>query len=115
MAERDPNGSPARVLVVMIVSNADILDDLATALLDLGLGATIMESRGLMSLVREEMPIFSGLAAMMSDTTGSRVVMSITTEERADGLLELLERDFRVADRPITVVVPVLKSLGGRV
>ena len=53
------------VLVVMIVSSPAILDDLVTGLLDIGLAATIVESKGLMALLREEMPIFGGLASMM--------------------------------------------------
>ena len=60
---------PERVLLVMIVPNRTVLDDIVTGLLDMGVGGTIVESKGLMALVKEEMPVFSGLAALIGEQT----------------------------------------------
>ncbi len=102
------------VLVVMIVSSPAILDDLVTGLLDIGLAATIMESKGLMALLREEMPIFGGLASMMPSSTGSRVALSLTTREMARRVFVFLEKELRIADRPIAFAVPVESAFGHR-
>ena len=102
------------VLLVMIVSSPAILDDLVTGLLDIGLAATIMESKGLMALVREEMPIFGGLASMMPSSRGSRVAMSLTTRDMAERVFAFLEKELRIADRPIAFTVPVDAAFGQR-
>ncbi|MCA9310904.1 MAG: hypothetical protein KDA21_06840 [Phycisphaerales bacterium] len=102
------------VLVVMIVSSPAILDDLVTGLLDIGLAATIVESKGLMALLREEMPIFGGLASMMPSSTGSRVALSLTTREMARRVFVFLEKELRIADRPIAFTVPVESAFGHR-
>jgi hypothetical protein len=105
---------PERVLLVMIVPNRTVLDDIVTGLLDMGVGGTIVESKGLMALVKEEMPVFSGLAALIGEQTGSRVVFSITTEKLAQEVFGFLESEVSEPDRPIAVTVPVSGVLGLR-
>jgi len=105
-----PNG---RVLLVMIASDHAMFDDLITALLDIGLtGATVIESRGMGSILREEMPIFAGLAALIPEHTGSRVLISVTTREQAQRVFRFLETELKVANRPIAVTVPVELAVG---
>ena len=61
-----------RVLVLMIVSDPGTLDRLITVLLDIGApGATVIESKGMASIIREEMPMFAGLAHLLPERTGS--------------------------------------------
>lgn len=108
-------GVDGRVLLLMIVSDPGTLDRLITALLDIGApGATVIESKGMASIIREEMPIFSGLAHLLPERTGSRVLLAAMTMEKADEALRVIERDFKERDRPIAVVVPIVRMTGIR-
>lgn len=95
------------VLLVMIVANQGMLDDLVTAMLDLGIQGTIIESKGLMSLLRDEMPIFSGLAAMIPQRTGSRVVLSVTSAGEIDQVFAFLQNELSDDERPMAFTVPI--------
>ncbi|MGP1347493.1 MAG: hypothetical protein ACTS3F_12625 [Phycisphaerales bacterium] len=101
-----------RVLMVMILSKPSVTDDIITALLEFGISATVMQSKGLMALIREEMPIFSGLASLMPEQTGSRVLLSITNNKTAGKVFEFLEDDLPQADRPIAFTVPIERHAG---
>lgn len=103
-----------RVLLVLIVPTPGVMDELATALVDIGAPGTVLESKGLMSIMREEMPIFGGLASMLPETTGSKVVLSLTTRSVAGEVMEMLEREFNATDRPIGVAVPAALTGGLR-
>ncbi|MCA9293254.1 MAG: hypothetical protein KDA20_05515 [Phycisphaerales bacterium] len=105
-------GSPKRVLMVLIVGNAGLLDDILTGLLDMGAPGTVVEARGLMSLLREEMPIFSGLAAMLPETSGSRVVLSFTTSDVVEQVFVFLTNEIEQKNRPIAFTLPVDAVLG---
>ena len=95
------------VLLVMIVANQGMLDDLVTAMLDLGIQGTIIEAKGLMSLLRDEMPIFSGLAAMIPQRTGSRVVLSVTAAGEIDQVFSFLQNELSDDERPMAFTVPI--------
>ena len=102
-----------RVLLVLIATDHAMFDDLITALLDIGLtGATVLESRGMGSILREEMPIFAGLAALIPEHTGSRVLLSVTTREQADRVFGYMETELKAANRPIALTVPIEKTSG---
>jgi len=102
-----------RVLLVMIASDHAMFDDLITALLDIGLtGATVIESKGMGSILREEMPIFAGLAALIPEHTGSRVLLSATTRVQAERVFQFLEDEIKAANRPIALTVPIERSAG---
>ena len=102
-----------RVLLVMIASDHAMFDDLITALLDIGLtGATVIESKGMGSILREEMPIFAGLAALIPEHTGSRVLISVTTRVQAEKVFQFLEDEIKAANRPIAITVPIERTAG---
>lgn len=100
------------MLLVVIVRDKSVLDELVTAMLDLGVAGTMVESRGLMAMVREEMPVFSGLAALMPERTGSRIVLSATTARLAGEVFAYLEAEIRESERPIAFTVGIAASLG---
>ncbi|MEQ9617399.1 MAG: hypothetical protein RLN60_05125 [Phycisphaerales bacterium] len=97
----DEQGKPEFVLLMLIVANPSSFDDIVTALLDIGVSATIVQSKGLMAFLREEMPIFSGLASMMPEVTGSRILISATKRELADRVMKMLTDEFSESERPI--------------
>lgn len=106
-------GGVQRVLLVVIASSPEQLDDIITVILDLGIpGATVIESKGLGAILRQEMPIFAGLASLIPDQTGSRVILSVLPRDRADQFFELIEQEFTGAARPIAFTVPIDRVAG---
>lgn len=106
-SQKPADDSMRLVLLVMIVANQSMLDDLVTAMLDLGIQGTIIESKGLMSLLRDEMPIFSGLAAMIPQRTGSRVVLSVTAAGEIEQVFSFLQNELNDDERPIAFTLPI--------
>jgi hypothetical protein len=102
-----------RVMLVLVLSSPEALDEVITALVDIGVRATIIESRGMMSLLREEVPIFGGLASMLPDRTGSRVVLSLTSKKMAEDVFRFLVDETPERDRPVAFTVPVSSVVGG--
>ncbi len=108
----DPNAQE-HVLLIVIASDPTSMDDLLTGLLDIGVtGATLVESKGMAAALREEMPIFAGLVALLPSSTGSRMLFSITTLEQAREVLHFIETELRADIRPIAVITPVLGTVG---
>ncbi len=99
-------------MVVLVVRSAESFDPLINALLDAGMsGATIVDSRGLAAVLRQEMPIFAGLAALLPQSTGSRMIVSIATRDSVDALMRFI--DEMPADvRPVGAVIPVERTIG---
>lgn len=115
MTERAPSAPAAsgRVLLVIIASSPTQLDDIITVLLDLGLpGATVIESKGLGAILRQEMPIFAGLASLIPDQTGSRLILSVTRPDAAASFFEFLEHEMTGSVRPIAFTLPIDRVSG---
>ncbi|MEC9373531.1 MAG: hypothetical protein VYC34_06790 [Planctomycetota bacterium] len=111
--QAEATAGEGRVLLVIIASSPAMLDELITALLDIGMsGGTVIESKGIGAILREEMPIFAGLAAMLPETTGSRMVFSVTTRAVAEQIFNWVEKELKPARRPIVVTVPVERAVG---
>lgn len=112
MHDAAPANPGAAQLLVLIARTEESFDPVVTALLDAGItGATVVESRGIGAIIRSEMPIFAGLAALLPQATGSRVVLSVAKPERIEALLRFLEQLPRER-RPIGVTLPVNQVLG---
>ena len=67
-----------------------------------------------MALLREEMPVFGGLASMLPDNTGSKVVVSATQRFLADRVFDLLESEFSAQQRPLAMTLPIERVIGLR-
>lgn len=101
-------------LLILIARTEEGFDAIVTGLVDVGIGgATVVDSRGLAAIVRDELPIFSGLAALLPVGTGSRVILSLTDERHVQAVLKLVE-DLPEESRPVGAVVPVLATFGLR-
>jgi nitrogen regulatory protein P-II 1 len=111
MPEPSPAGGEVQLLV-LIARTEESFDPVVTALLDAGItGATVLESRGIGAIIRSEMPIFAGLAALLPQATGSRVILSIAQPERIAALMRYLDQLPRER-RPIGVTLPARQVLG---
>jgi hypothetical protein len=101
-------------LLILIARTEECFDALVTGLVDVGIGgATVVDSRGLAAIVRDELPIFSGLSALMPATTGSRVILSLTDERRIEAILRFIG-ELPEEARPVGAVVPVGRTFGLR-
>lgn len=108
-----PMSEPDRLLI-LIVRSEEGLDAIVTGLVDAGIGgATVVDSRGLAAIVRDELPIFSGLGSLLPVETGSRVILSLADQKQVEKALTFVE-DLPDDIRPIGAVVPVLRAIGLR-
>lgn len=111
MAETGSPQTDVRLLI-LIARTEESFDPVVTALLDAGItGATVLESRGIGAIIRAEMPIFAGLAALLPQATGSRVILSIASPDRIASLMRFLDQLPRER-RPIGVTLPAQHVLG---
>ena len=86
------DASEPRKLMLIILNEPQLIDDLLSGFLELGVpGGTIVESRGMGQIVREDMPIFAGLAALFPENTGSRTILSVMRESQVAQVFELVE------------------------
>ncbi len=110
-ANATPKGSGMRMLV-LLVQHGQAFEAVINAVLDAGIAdATVVESQSLASIMRKDMPIFAGLAALLPQSIGSRVIFSICAEEKASTLMTYL-REIPKDDRPIAGSFPVDHFLG---
>jgi len=101
-----------RRLLVMIASDEAAFDELVTGMLDVGLhGGTIVQSKGLGAILRQDIPIFAGLAALLPHHTGSRMVFSLTDEKKIEAMKRFVE-EMHPERRPLAIVLPVEQSFG---
>lgn len=102
------------VLLMIVVASPESMDELVTGMLDVGVGGTLVDAKGLAAHLREEMPIFSGLAALLPQTTGSRIVFSVARRKQAEEVLDYIESEMRHGQRPLAFIVPLERIVGLR-
>ncbi|MBI1367803.1 MAG: hypothetical protein GC162_04025 [Planctomycetes bacterium] len=92
-------------LFVIILNQPDLLDEILTGFLDVGVqGATVIESRGMGEIIRSEMPVFAGLAGMFGESTGGRVIMSVMPEAMVEKVFKLVEEVVKQVEQPNTAM-----------
>jgi nitrogen regulatory protein PII len=118
MAEQKSAEAKQFKLFIIILDQPPLVDELLTGFLDVGVpGATVIESRGMGSIIRQDMPIFAGLGALFPESTGNRIVMSVVPEALVDDVFKLVEEVVGHLDKPnsaICVTVPVDQFRGIR-
>jgi nitrogen regulatory protein P-II 1 len=70
-------------LLIFVLNKEELLDDILTGLLDIGVsGATVVDTMGMLQVISQDIPIFAGFRSM---TTGGRshnkTVFSVIREE----------------------------------
>lgn len=99
-------------LVVLLVQHGQAFDAVISAVLDAGISdATVVESQSLASIMRKDMPIFAGLAALLPQSVGSRAIFALCPADKASTLIGYL-REIPKDDRPIAAAFPVEHFLG---
>lgn len=79
------------VLLVILVPGGRSIEEPVEALLDFEVPATGIETRGLADLIKHEIPIFGGVSERLPDLPHGRLLLSITTRERAGRVMRELE------------------------
>ena len=100
-------------LLFAVIENEDLLDDLITGWMDLGVsGATVIETTGALQLISQHIPIFAGLRSLTSG--GGRHNKCIFTVIQTDALLNsavaFLENLCKKTEKPhqgVYFVTPV--------
>ncbi len=78
--------------MVIVLGQPQLVDEVITGFLDLGVtGATVIDSRGMGQIIRQDMPIFAGLASLFPVSTGSRVVLSVMPAELVESVFKMVE------------------------
>jgi nitrogen regulatory protein P-II 1 len=79
-------------LCVIIVDDPDLTDSLITGFLEVGVrGATVVETKGMGQIVRQDMPIFAGLAGLFPETSGSRMILSAMPQSLVQPVFDLID------------------------
>ncbi len=103
--------SASQLLLIGIARSESGFEQLVNVFLDAGVpGGTVVESRGLASILRQELPIFSGLAALLPAASGSRVLLAIAPASAAETVLRFA-RQLPPSDRPIIAALPLAGSV----
>lgn len=109
-----PPGHAKACLLVAVVASKEALQDVVAILLDLELGGTVVDCKGLLAVLRDEVPIFGGLAAMLpAHATGSRMVFSLTTRVLARRALDGLRATGSKGIVGFAIDVDASAGLGG--
>ena len=107
-----PEAATSMRLVILLVQHGQAFEAVINATLDAGIiDATIVESQSLASIMRKDMPIFAGLAALLPQSVGSRAIFALCTADKASTLISYL-REITKDDRPIAAAFPVEHFLG---
>ncbi len=90
-------------LLFAVIENEDLLDDLITGWMDLGVGgATVIETTGALQLITQHIPIFAGLRSLTSG--GGRhnktIFTAIQTDELLNSAISFLENLCKKTKKP---------------
>lgn len=102
----------APVLLVILVPGGVSLEEPVSALLDVGLSATSIDTRGLADLIKREIPIFSGVAERLPDAPGGRLLISLTTRGVAERAVAALNHMARPPHPVRAAVIAIERAIG---
>ena len=108
----ETNDRLGAVVLLVLVPGGVSLEEPVAALLDLDIAATSVDTRGLSDLIKHEIPIFGGVARRLPDSPSGRLLLSITTRERAEAALAELATLSAGTKPVLAVIVPAERVVG---
>jgi hypothetical protein len=102
-------------LLIVVINNEEILDDLLTGWLDMGItGATVVESTDSLQLISHHIPIFAGFRTLTSggalhNKTLFTGIENIKILDKAVDYLETLCSDTGIPSQGIYFVLPLVR------
>ena len=106
---------PGPYLLIVIINNEDILDDLITGWLDIGIkGATVLESTDFVQLISTHIPIFAGFRTLTGGGMHHNKTIIAAVEEKsvlgdAVSFLDSLCRKTGKPHQGVYFVAPLLQ------
>ena len=103
--------------LVAVINNEDILDDLITGWLDIGItDATVVETTDSLQLISHNVPIFAGFRSLTSGGMPHNKTIFTVSEDRelldkGIAFLEKLCNDSGKPDQGVCVILPAEKLL----
>jgi len=106
-------------LLIIVLYNENYVREILKKFLEIDVrGATLIRSKGMASLLSEEVPIFTSLRRMFEETNlgeNYTIFSAIKTEETLNKATEAVLEIVKDIDKPgtgIMIVVPVIKIYG---
>lgn len=99
-------------LLLIFVPNPRAMEDVVATVLDSGLHATVIESRALSDVLRRDLPMFEAIASTLPAQEPGRVLVCITTQDRAARVLADLAKAPSQPHGPFGVSLPLSGSFG---
>jgi len=106
---------PSSYLLIAVINNEDILDDLITGWIDIGItGATVLESTDFVQLISLHIPIFAGFRTLTGGGMHHNKTIIAAVEEKsilddAVNFLDSLCRKTGKSHQGVYFVAPLLK------
>ncbi len=104
-------------LLVCVVMDHHQVEEILTGFVELGVrGATVIDSRGMGSILGNEVPIFAGFRTLFpGGGAGTYAILSVVSEEQVDDAISMADEVCGDLDRPGTgfiFTVPVGRMKG---
>lgn len=79
-------------LVFIMLDDPHLVEELIMGLVDIGVkGATVVDSRGMGEIIRQDMPVFAGLASLFPHTNHNSMVLSVMSASLVNDVFELTD------------------------
>lgn len=107
----------AQELLVCIVMDHHQVEEILTGFLELGIrGATVLDGRGMGSILSNEVPIFAGFQSLFpGSTAGTYAILSVLAEPQVEEAIRLADEvcgDFSKPGTGFLFTVPVKRMKG---
>jgi nitrogen regulatory protein PII len=104
-------------LLIAVINEEEKLDEILSGMVGLGVtGATIVNSEGMGRVLSHDIPIFAGLAALVTRSRPrNQTIFSVLREEKVEAVITLLQEicgNFEAGGTGIICVVPVTRVVG---
>ncbi len=105
------------VLLIIIMSNSEVLEELLEGFLEIGMrGATVIGAQGMGEILGQDVPIFAGLRGLFPGAEGQhRLLISVTDPAKAEEAVEMLNRvsgSIQDGGTAVAFTLPVEKAWG---
>jgi nitrogen regulatory protein P-II 1 len=104
-------------LLIAVINEEEKLDEVLSGMVGLGVtGATIVNSEGMGRVLSHDIPIFAGLAALVTRSRPRNLtIFSVLKDEKVDPVIRLLQEicgDLTTGGTGIACVVPLARVVG---
>jgi len=108
---------PGQELLICVVMDHHQVEEILTGFLELGIrGATVLDSRGMGSILSHEVPIFAGFRSLFpGGTAGTYAILSVVSELQVEDAIRLADEvcgDFSEPGTGFLFTVPVKRMKG---